>query len=159
MRRKDREITSMQDLLAVMEECDVCRIALNTDDGYPYILPLNFGMQVENGMPVLYFHSALEGAKCGLMAKDPRASFEMDCGHRLVTDEVHRECTMEYRSVIGRGRLELVPDEKKLDALRLLMAHYHKGDFPFSTAPVPRTLVYRLVVSELTGKARQVRQW
>lgn len=158
MRRKDREITEVSEILAVMEQCDVCRLALNTPDGYPYILPLSFGMRVENGMPVLYFHSALEGTKRELMARDPRASFEMDCGHRLVTDEVHGECTMEYRSVIGRGRLELVPEAGKLEALRLLMAHYHKGDFPFGTAAVPRTLVYKLVVSEFTGKARRVKQ-
>ena len=60
MRRKDREITDKQDILEVMRKCDVCRIALHDGD-YPYIVPLNFGLQVENDMPVLYFHGALEG--------------------------------------------------------------------------------------------------
>ena len=44
MRRKDREITDFQELIAVMKKCDVCRIALNDSSGYPYILPLNFGI-------------------------------------------------------------------------------------------------------------------
>lgn len=45
MRRKDREVTDLSDIIGIMENCDVCRLALN-DDSYPYILPLNFGMAV-----------------------------------------------------------------------------------------------------------------
>ena len=85
MRRKDREITNKEDLIKVMEKCDVCRIALN-HDGYPYILPLNFGMAVREDKVELYFHGALEGMKYELMARDNRAGFEMDCGHRLVME-------------------------------------------------------------------------
>lgn len=57
MRRKDREITSKEEMLDVIRRSDVCRLALN-DDGYPYILPLNFGMKEEDGKVVLYFHGA-----------------------------------------------------------------------------------------------------
>ena len=46
MRRKDREVKGFEDIIKIMEKCDVCRIALN-NDGYPYILPLNFGLKVE----------------------------------------------------------------------------------------------------------------
>ena len=45
MRRSDREITDEQELLQVISECDVCRLALN-DEEVPYILPLNFGEEV-----------------------------------------------------------------------------------------------------------------
>ena len=47
MIRKDREITDRSEQLAIMEACDVCRIALNGEDGYPYIVPLNFGVEVD----------------------------------------------------------------------------------------------------------------
>ena len=47
MRRRDREITDKQEILEVMRKCDVCRVALHDGD-YPYIVPLNFGLQVEN---------------------------------------------------------------------------------------------------------------
>ena len=59
MRRKDREITDIKDIKNIIDRCDICRIALN-DDGYPYILPLNFGVDAENESLTLYFHSALE---------------------------------------------------------------------------------------------------
>ena len=45
MRRQDREITELDELLEIINRCDICRLALN-DDGYPYILPLNFGTEV-----------------------------------------------------------------------------------------------------------------
>ena len=48
MRRADREIKEFDEMIQVIEKCDVCRIALN-DEEYPYILPLNFGMLIEDG--------------------------------------------------------------------------------------------------------------
>lgn len=153
MRRSDREIKDMKDMIEVMERCDVCRLALN-DDGYPYILPLNFGMQVEDGQVVLYFHGAMAGKKYELFARDNRASFEMDCAHRLVTESDTGNCTMEYESVIGRGHMEMIPDDEKYEALLILMRHYRKEDFPFNKAVMPQTKVFKLVVEEMTGKKR-----
>ena len=46
MRRSDREVKEFEDIVAIMEKCDVCRIALN-NNGYPYILPLNFGICIK----------------------------------------------------------------------------------------------------------------
>lgn len=46
MRRSDREVKEFEDIVAIMKKCDLCRIALN-NDGYPYILPLNFELHIE----------------------------------------------------------------------------------------------------------------
>ena len=59
MRRTDREITDRQELLDVMARCDVCRLALNDESGYPYVVPLNFGMEERDGTPVSYTHLTL----------------------------------------------------------------------------------------------------
>lgn len=157
MRRNDREITDFEEIVSVMEKCDVCRLALN-DEGFPYIVPLNFGMTVENGVVTLWFHSALEGRKLDIIRKDNRASFEMDCEHELVTDNIKGSCTMNYKSVIGKGRIEFVPNEEKLDALKILMSHYHKENFPFNTNIIPQTAVYKLTVEAFTGKNRLKRK-
>ncbi len=153
MRRSDREVTDFNAMVSIMERCDVCRLALN-GGGYPYILPLNFGMTAENGRVTLYFHGAMEGAKYALMERDSRASFEMDCDHALIMDDVKKTCTMAYQSVIGRGHIEPVPEEEKYDALRVLMAHYHREEFPFGREVMPRTKVFKLVVESMTGKIR-----
>lgn len=157
MRRSDREVTDRNEMIRIMEKCEVCRLALN-DEGYPYILPLNFGMLVKEDSIELYFHGALEGRKYELIGRDNRASFEMDCGHQLVTDEEQGSCTMNYESVIGRGFVEIVPEEEKYEGLCILMKHYHKADFPFSKKVMPHTTVFKLVVTEMTGKIRIKKQ-
>lgn len=68
MRRSDREITDFQELITVMRGCDVCRLALH-DEPYPYILPLNFGLEVDGETVRLYFHGANTGMKYDLIAK------------------------------------------------------------------------------------------
>lgn len=156
MRRKDREVTDFSEIVAIMEKCDVCRIALN-NNGYPYILPLNFGMTVNDNVIELYFHGALNGTKYDLINLDNRASFEMDCSHRLVTELESGNCTMEYESVIGQGHIVILSDEQKYEALRILMKHYHHEDFPFNKNIMPQTKVFKLVVENVTGKIRMKR--
>lgn len=153
MRRTDREVTEFNDIVAIMEKCDVCRLALN-NDGYPYILPLNFGMEVRDNTITLYFHGAMEGTKYDLIQKDNRASFEMDCEHLLVMEEEHGNCTMNYESVIGQGHIEMISDDEKFEALCVLMKHYHQEEFPFNKAVMPQTKVFKLVVEQVTGKIR-----
>lgn len=154
MRRGDREITDFQEQIAIMEKCGVCRLALNARE-VPYIVPLNFGMEVKGAQVMLYFHSAAEGTKLELINMDNRVSFEMDCGHELILDEEKQTCSMAYESIVGRGLIEMVPEEEKMRALELLMAHYHQEEFPFNPAAIPRTAVYKLTVSEMTGKRRR----
>jgi len=66
MRRKDREVTDFQEIIEIMKKCDVCRLAFN-DQGFPYVIPLNFGLDVVGDQVFLYFHSALKGKKLDLI--------------------------------------------------------------------------------------------
>ena len=120
-----------------------------------HVVPLNFGMEERDGTLYLLFHGALTGTKYDRMERDPRAAFEMDCGHMLCTDETHGMCTMAYESVIGRGRLEPVPAAECEAALQRLMAHYGRPDFAFDRSAMSQTRVFRLVVESMTGKRRK----
>ena len=154
MIRSDREITDRAEQLAIIDACDVCRVALNGDDGYPYIIPLNFGVDVEGDQVYLYFHSARRGQKLDLIAQDARATFEMDCDHELICYGERMSCTMAYRSVIGRGTVEILPEGEKKHGLDIIMRHYHAEGFPYSEKPIPVTTVWRLKVESMTGKRR-----
>lgn len=159
MLRADREVTDFQQIISIIEECDVCRLGLNGAAGLPYILPLNFACSVENETITLYFHSAVRGLKHELIARNPEAAFEMDCAHKLTSDPARGYCTMSYRSVMGSGRILYVTDpEEKLAALTLLTDRYHKeyapNHFPFNPAAIPRTAVYKLVVDQITAKRK-----
>jgi len=158
MRRADKEITSSEEMLSVLSKCDVVRLAMNdAESGYPYILPLNFGMeQKEDGTLYLYFHGADKGKKYELLDKDPRVSFEADCDHELYSIREKGYCTMNYKSVIGRGVVDRVTEEgEKMRALTILTDKYHpERHFEFNPVSMPRTVVLRLRVESMTGKAR-----
>ena len=153
MRRKDRELTAREELISVLEKADVCRLAL-FDEGYPYLLPLNFGMKEEEGVLTLYFHGASEGKKHDLIRKNPNASFEADVDHVLFFDEEKQSCSMAYESVVGQGEIFYLKDEETIPALRLIMEHYGRADFPFSAQVASRTCVFALRVRSMTGKRR-----
>lgn len=159
MRRKDREITEFSEMIDVMKRCDVCRLALNDEEGYPYLLPLNFGLEEKDSSVTLYFHGAKEGKKYDLIRKDTKASFEMDCSHRLVLSEKEDgcQCTMEYESVIGQGTIEILSDAEKKKALDLLMKQYYPDrteGFVFRPEVLTMTEVFCLKVEHMTGKKR-----
>ncbi len=153
MRRKDREITDFNEIIEIIKKCDVCRIALNDED-FPYIVPLNFGLDVQGEQIFFYFHAAMEGKKLDLIAKDNRATFEMDCDHNFILYEERMSCTMGYASVIGHGTIETVKDEDKYEALKILMRQYHAEDFKFNTDMIKVTTVLKMTVTDMTGKRR-----
>ena len=156
MRKKDREVTDRNEILEIMRRCDVCRLALN-NDGYPYMVPLNFGLKVDDDNIMLVFHSALEGTKMARIGKDNRASFEMDCNHKLHYSEEKGNCTMAYESVIGKGRIYMLDEHEKAEGLQSIMEqYYHEKDKYFNPAVIPRTAVYVLKVETLTGKRRKL---
>ncbi|MCI9093098.1 MAG: pyridoxamine 5'-phosphate oxidase family protein [Coprobacillus sp.] len=153
MRRKDREITDFNEMIEIIKKCDVCRIVMN-DEGFPYIVPLNFGLEVQGEQVYLYFHCAMKGKKLDLIAKDNRITFEMDCDHNFILYEERMSCTMGYASVIGHGTMEIVPDEDKYKALKILMRQYHAEDFQFNTDMIKVTTVMKLTVIDMIGKRR-----
>ena len=154
MRKADREIKSRDEIIEIIKRCDVCRLAFNNGE-YPYIIPLNFGIEVDDKKIILYFHSALEGTKVEIMKREMKATFEMDCKHELQYDESKGYCTMAYESIIGRGKIRILSEHEKMDALKKLMAQYHKDkEAYFNPAAIPRTLVYCLEVEEMTAKRK-----
>lgn len=156
MRRSDREIKDTDKIIDILSECDVCVLGLNDNErGVPYLLPLNFGFEQTDEGLFLYFHGAAEGRKYELIAQNPMASFEADCSHTLFSDSEKGYCTMNYRSIIGSGKIELIDKaDDKLRALQLITDHYHKTHFEFNPAALHRTKVMRLKVQSLSGKAK-----
>lgn len=153
MRRRDREIKEFDEIVKIIKKCDSLVLGLN-DEGYPYLVPLNFGIDIEDEQLYLYFHCAKEGKKLDLIQKDNRATFEMDCNHNFILYEERMSCTMGYESVIGQGTIEIVAEDKKYDALKILMRQYHAEDFQFNTDMIKVTTLLRLKVEKLTGKRR-----
>ena len=151
MRRAEREITAFSEQIAVMRKCTVCRVAFH-DTPYPYIVPMNFGMEVEDTQVTLYFHGAGEGKKLELLKKSPNVAFEMDCAHQLIMSTTACSCSMAYESVMGQGQLKFVTGEEKQRGLEALLRQFQIESMPMSEAVLSRTTVLKLVVTQITGK-------
>ena len=153
MRRTDREIKDKAEILKLIDKCDVCRLAL-ADNNIPYIVPMNYGFEYTDDKLILYFHGANEGKKHDIIVKNPMACFEIDCSHKLIEADEATNYTMEYESVIGNGKISYITEKhEKIKALRHLMKHYAKDkDFTFPDHVIDLVTVYKLDVSELTGK-------
>ena len=83
MRRKDREITGRENIEPILQACKVCRVAMTGTDGWPYVIPMNFGYTWDEDGLTLYFHGGVKGKKIDSLKADPRVCFEMDCEEGL----------------------------------------------------------------------------
>lgn len=155
MRRKEREVSKREEIEDILRACRVCRLAMNGEDGTPYIVPLNFGYGWKGVWPVLYMHCALSGHKLELLRRDSRVCFEMDCGYELEGEQdIACTYTNHYASVIGKGDCEIVtsPDEKEI-GLRYLMQHIAGDrDWKFDPKWMEQTVLLRVRTEELTAK-------
>ena len=62
MRRADREVTDVNEIIDIIDHCKVCHIAM-MDGEWPYLLAMNFAYSYEDGQLIIYLHSAKEGKK------------------------------------------------------------------------------------------------
>ena len=148
MRRKDREITDRQEIEAILAEAMVCRIGLADESG-PYVVPVSYGY--EDGS--LYIHSAPEGKKVALLAKNPRCCFEVDICDGVIRGTKPCSWGMRYRSVIGFGEAGILADpQEKQRGLDCIIGHYGGVSGNFSGNDLETVTVIRIAVGSMTGK-------
>lgn len=152
MRRRERQVTDMEQICGVISRCKVLRLGLNAP-GAPYVVPLNFGWALEGGSPVFYLHCAGEGRKLELLRADPRAGFEMDGAHALREGDSPCAYSYCYESVVGTGRVTFVESAaEKARALACILRHQTGRDMPVSEAQAARVTVLRLEAETLSCK-------
>ncbi|WP_299078638.1 pyridoxamine 5'-phosphate oxidase family protein [uncultured Fretibacterium sp.] len=159
MRRKDREVTDLGAIGRIIGDCKVLRLGM-VDEGRPYVVPMNFGFDLRDGVLELYCHSAPEGRKVEVLRRKPEVCFEMDCGHRLVEAEAACGYGFAYSSVIGEGTVGFIEDhEEKLRALLRIMEHQTgRSDFSIPDAALRGVLVFGVAVGSFTAKQRLLPQ-
>ena len=154
MRRKDKEVVGIDNIMDIVKKCEVCRIAF-FDKDYPYVIPLNFGYEFnpENKELNLFFHGANQGKKLSVIENNPKVGFEMDCSLNLVTGDSPCNFGMEYESVCGNGKIEILCEEEKIKGLKNLMDQYSEEEnYQFNQEGLKNLTVFKLTVNEITGK-------
>jgi len=152
MRRKEREITAIDEIEAIIGRCDVCRIAF-TDENTPYIVTMNFGYS-GGVQKKLFFHSAREGRKIDIIRKNNHVCFEMDTDHDLTSGMEACDFSMKYSSVVGWGDIFIISDDKeKREGFDSIMKHYTSGtEFTYKEDVFDKTMVLKLEIKTMTGK-------
>lgn len=156
MRRADRA-RDLDFSLKLIDQCSHGIVAISTDEGAPYCLPLSL---VRVGLS-LYFHGALEGRKLDLMRKHPQVCVSFvgeDCPAFRLPDQY----TTYFQSVIATGTAAEVTDQgEKIMALRALCQHLTPTDLTekrFQLAlrnSLTHTAVWRIDLQEISGKQKR----
>lgn len=155
MRRKDRQVTDLAEIRAIIDRCKVCRLGFQDVSG-AYIVPLNFGYTYDDEKFTFYFHSAREGRKIDLLKRGGPIGFELDCSHDLI--EGNEACAYGYRfeSVIGTGHAFILEEEsEKAYALQQLMLHQTGKNFTFTPEMTRTVTVFALLVDSFTCKRHE----
>ena len=71
MRRKDREVTSIDEIRQILDKAKILHLGLY-DDEYPYIVPMHYGYVYQNDSIIFYLHGAKEGHKMDLINRNPK---------------------------------------------------------------------------------------
>lgn len=152
MRKFQREVKQFDDIISIIDRCETVRMALN-GDGYPYIVPLSFGYEAQNGKLTVYFHCATEGRKIQLIEADDRVSLEWDILHGYV--ETGHSVTADYESVMAIGRVKKCEGEEKVQGIKALLAHTGYENYSAEEcAALPIVAVYKVECESLSGKKR-----
>jgi uncharacterized protein len=154
MRRKDREVSDQEGIKSIIDKCKVCHLAM-VDKGMPYVVPLNFGYEIEDDNLILFFHSAKTGRKIDILRENNAVCFEMACEGKL--SDIKDPCNAGYyfESVIGFGRVEFIEEvPEKGRALTLLMKHQSDRDFTFTEKQADSVCVFKVVSTDYAGKRK-----
>ena len=127
MRLFKREIKDEEILREILEECDVVRLGGFDEDGM-FIVPVNYGYELENiGGKMhlrLYIHGAKEGRKAEAFAKNASVAVEMDCCHEVIIGDYTCSYSYAYRSIMGNGEIfPLKTAEEKRFGLTKILEH------------------------------------
>ena len=156
MRRVDREVKDFDEIVKIIDECDILRLGL-CDGDFPYIVPVNFGYTANKSKNEIcfYIHGAVAGKKYEMLCKNPFCSFEMDIALAMDCIKEKKDVTMRYKSVMGKCRVEFLQNEEKKWAIdKILMARYEKTkNFEYNIQALARTAVAKLSVIEISAKA------
>lgn len=155
MRRNDRQIEDGSVLESILRRGKYAVLALCRQDE-SYIVTLSYGY--DHSSRTLYFHCAKEGLKAEFVRENPNvcATIIEDGGY------VQNKCAHAYRSVVIRGRVEVVDDdEEKMKGLDVLIGHLEENPAAVKEGlsrkrnRVDVMNIWKLKIEEITAKEGQ----
>lgn len=155
MRRKDREVTDINQIKKILDDCKTCHLAM-ADKGQPYVIPLSYAYLIDEGALSLFFHSAKEGRKISILQENNAVCFAISCeGEPIISEKTPCNSGYYFSSVHGFGNAQFIEDiHEKCAALKLLMKQQAKLEVDFTPAQVDSVCVFKVVSRDFTGKMK-----
>lgn len=150
MRRKDRQL-SAEEAMEILANGEYGVLSTFGEE-YPYGVPVNYAL-ADNA---IYIHGSIEnGQKGENIALNENVCFTV-VGK---TEVLASKFAEKYESVIVLGKAEAVEDGAKEKALEALIDKYspefREAGMQYIHAAKDQTGVYRIVIRQVTGKARR----
>ncbi|MBN2047033.1 MAG: pyridoxamine 5'-phosphate oxidase family protein [Anaerolineaceae bacterium] len=143
-----------QQLEAAIRRATFLQLALSVND-QPYVVPLNYGYQ--DG--VFYFHSKTSGQKLEWLRQNGKAAFSLQTDVETLhpSGAKAENCSMQFISVLGSGRVELIEDHAgKSNALDIICQQYDLAAYEYSEKMLQAVTIFKLTVSEMSGRAKNL---
>lgn len=119
MRRKGQAL-SLEECSKILKQGTSGVLALSGDENYPYAVPISF---VYDGTK-LYFHCAKSGHKLDAIQRNRKVSFCV-IGQDSVVPGAY---TTHYKSVVVFGKMRILEEAEKRNAIEKLAAKYAPDD-------------------------------
>ncbi len=154
MTRREREVTDVNEIIKILDKAKVLHLGL-VDGDEPYVIPMNYGYEIQDDKLVFYLHGARQGRKLDVIRKNPNAFAELECDIVPFEGDVACKYGITYASVMAKGKAIIVDDtEEKMHALTVLMKTQTGKDFEFNEKLVSVVSVIKIEVEQFTAKHR-----
>lgn len=154
MRRKDREVTDVNEIKNILNMCKTASVAM-IDGNIPYVLPLSYGYDVNDDSLVLYFHCAREGRKLDILRANNKVCFTIFNEGEALHAEIPCNSGYYYSSIIGNGSVEFVENSsEKSYALSKMFEHQTGKNVEFTKEQADTVCIFKIVSKDYTGKQK-----
>ena len=149
MGQKKGEITDRTELDRIILKSLYCHLACSSAN-QPYIVPLSFGYDGD----YIYFHTASEGKKSDIFAKNSNVCICFESDVSLVPNSAQAcSWSFKFNSVLATGQIEeITSSEDRIMALNQIMAHYSRKEWTFPEKNLSNTRLWRVKLKALSGK-------
>lgn len=146
--RRNKQLLSEEETIAVLERGTAAVVAVMGDDGYPYAVPVSH--VYSDGK--IYFHSAKEGYKVDCFAANPKVCLTVIDHNQIVPEEY----TTYFRSAMVFGRIRISEGEERRSGFLALCEKY-SGQMPLEAREkkvdsCSAAYVYVIDIDKMTGK-------
>ncbi len=137
----------------IFEKAKFCHIAFAVGNE-PYIATVNYGFDDK----YIYFHSSQKGKKVDMMETNQSVCYTLYYGGEIYSNKFACNWGTKFRSLIGRGKVELlINDKDKTTGLKAIMKKYSGSDnHEFNENVVSHTNIYRIKIEDVTTKQNKM---